>query len=73
MSLDEQKETAAKQACLYTSSLLQSGTFPIEDVLKLTSFLSVTIEAAKQGQDLAGLKAEVSKMFPSFPAFEPGI
>lgn len=70
MTIDEQKESVAKQICLYLADLLGNNTIKTETILDVAKFLNMGVESAKEKKDLTGITDGLKISFPNLPSFE---
>ncbi len=73
MSIDEQKEAAAKKAMHFAADLLEQKKIKILESFDVLRFLGVAIEAASDEAELKKVEADFQGIFPKLPAFSTGV
>lgn len=69
MTINEQKEAAAKQICLYIADQIESKKLDLLGASKLMHFLVTGMEGAEDSEELQKLTQEVKQLWPSLPTF----
>ena len=72
MSIDEQKEAAAKAICLYVADQIEGNKLKMLDAAKLIRFLISGMEGAGTSDELKQLPEEAKLLWPELPAISLG-
>lgn len=73
INLDEQKETVAKQSCLYVADQIKGDKIKMVEAAKLMHFLATGVEGAESEEELKNLTQEVKQLWPTLPTFNLGL